>query len=283
MSFDNALSVWGDRWSKEIALRLGVSSGSKAKNNRCIPMPNKSKSTLNFKNKVIGIIKKKPETMVKIAKNGWKKNAGHVGAHLDYITRNGVLELETSDGETIKGKDNVKEWLDNLELSHSENPKNREGVSIILSMPSGTNAEGLNKAVKEFCEEEFTDRKWAFVLHSEFNDGKTKQPHCHLFLKSKDLLNEKKNLRINKSKLQQYREQFAVYLEKNGIRANATPRDFRGVSKRYSDLRRKPSILPKNLTRKQEGVAVEFGKNRTLRVLSAITITLHNIQNRVFA
>ena len=32
-----------------------------------------------------------------------------------------------------------------------------------------------------------------------------------------------------------------------------------------------------------EGVAVEFGKNRTLRVLSAITITLHNIQNRVFA
>ena len=29
------------------------------------------------------------------------------------------------------------------------------------------------------------------------------------------------------------------------------------------------------------GVAVEFGKNRTLRVLS--TITLHNIQNRVFA
>ena len=47
------------------------------------------------------------DVMVKIT--GRTRDGGHLGCHLDYISRNGALALEGPDGERLRGRDAVRE------------------------------------------------------------------------------------------------------------------------------------------------------------------------------
>ena len=169
-----------------------------------------------------------------------------VAAHIDYISRNGKIELETSDGELISGKEAAsafsQEWL----ISHDEDRKNgfasdrtRITTSMVMSMPAKVNAEAVKDAVRSLAEEEFGGRHdYVMALHTD-----TKHPHVHLTVRT--VGHDGVRLNLRKADLQHLRDQFAERLRQRGIEAEATPRHARGVTKKSERMavykvRRKP-------------------------------------------
>lgn len=165
-----------------------------------------------------------PEVMVKVKRGG--KSVDHVIAHLDYITRNGQLDAETERGEIVQGKSHVraivKEWTSDAE---SIKPGARSTINTILSMPEGTDPEGVRLAVKEFAKQELSNYQYMFVLHTD-------EPHPHVHLSIRTLGLDGKKLDPRKDDLQVWREVFAEKLREQGIEANATYRPSRGVVQR---------------------------------------------------
>ncbi|SHN92232.1 IncQ plasmid conjugative transfer DNA nicking endonuclease TraR (pTi VirD2 homolog) [Bathymodiolus heckerae thiotrophic gill symbiont] len=173
------------------------------------------------------IVQNTPEVMVKITGN--TKGVTHVASHLDYISRNGKLKLETETGEIIESKEGVKEltkqWMSNR---GKVNKNTRETTNIMLSMPRGTNEKALEKASREFAKKTFSHNyQYVFVLHT---DAKNENPHIHLTIKN--LGHDRKRLHVKKGQPQKWRESFAEELRKQGIDAEASPRAVRGVVKK---------------------------------------------------
>jgi type IV secretory pathway VirD2 relaxase len=182
--------------------------------------------TINLRSKLMKVLGKKPEVMVKIT--GFSKGSGGVKSNLDYITRNGKVELEDSNGNTYLGKESVKEFFDEWNDFDREkrNKNQRDTMKMVLSMPAGTNPEALKKAARDFVKKEFsTNHEYAFALHTD-----DKHPHVHLVVKTLGF--DQKRLNPRKADIQQWRENFAEKLNERGIDAVATPRIIRGVVKK---------------------------------------------------
>lgn len=170
--------------------------------------------------------KKVPEVMVKIS--GSSRGMNKVKAHLEYISRNGKVELENENGEKIDGRESVRdlcdEWKSGLYGIPSEGSK-REAFNIVLSMPPGTSRAGVRAAAKEFAKLQFGDNhQFVFAAHDD-----ERHPHVHLCVKSLGFDGTRLNPR--KADLQNWRERFAEKLRDHGIEANATPRFARGQAK----------------------------------------------------
>lgn len=174
-----------------------------------------------------------PEVMVKIT--GFGKSGGHVKAHLEYITRNGKLELENDRGEIFSGKSEVKDFFKDWEkdFSDSKRYKNqRDTMHMVLSMPESTDSESVKNAVREFAKTTFgKNHEYVFALHTD-----EPHPHCHLTVKTLGF--NGKRLNPKKADLQQWREGFAEKLRDQGVEAEATPRRSRGVVKKAE-----PSVI----------------------------------------
>lgn len=213
---DDAIRDWGDR------VGYGKVKGKKGRNlmggSYSRPAPNQKPAT---KSRLIRTINKAPEVMVKISGGG--KDLGGIKAHLDYISRNGEIELEDEQGRANLGKDDVRlvrdEWRGGIP---SENGKRKEAFNIILSMPPGTDRAAVKNAAREFAKTMFEGHRYVFAAHDD-----EKHPHVHLTVKA----NSMKGTRLHpcREDLQHWRETFAEKLQDFGIEANATPRQARGV------------------------------------------------------
>lgn len=105
-----------------------------------------------------------PEVMVKISGGG--QSAKAVAAHLKYLSRQ-EFEIETNDGEHLKGKRSenslIEDWELNLDAAESRSPyRSVSGCkpatlvhNIVLSMPAGTPAAGVLEASRAFGREQF--------------------------------------------------------------------------------------------------------------------------------
>jgi type IV secretory pathway VirD2 relaxase len=168
-----------------------------------------------------------PEVMAKVT--GFSKGKSHAKSHIDYISRNGDLELETDRGEVIKGRTDIKSFAKDWtqEFGDKKTYKNqRDTAHIVLSMPPGTDPEAVKNATRNFAKQTFgANHEYVFALHTD-----TKSPHCHLTVKC--LGNDGTRLNPRKADLQRYREDFANAMEQQGVAANATPRKVRGVVKK---------------------------------------------------
>lgn len=166
-----------------------------------------------------------PEVMVKISGN--TKGAGHAQAHLDYISRNGKLEIEDERGEILKGKTAVRALAKDWSQDEGKRRKNtRETTNIVLSMPSGTEPKAVKDAARAFAKQQFAkNHQYVMALHTD-----TDSPHVHLTVKN--LGYDGRRLHVKKGDPQQWRESFAAELERKGIEAEATPRASRGVIKK---------------------------------------------------
>jgi len=167
-----------------------------------------------------------PEVMVKIS--GTSRGMNKVRSHLEYISRNGKVELENESGESIDGRESVRdlcdEWKNGLYGIPSEGTK-REAFNIVLSMPPGTERTGVTSAAREFARIQFGENhQFVFAAHDD-----ERHPHVHLCVKALGFNGTRLNPR--KADLQCWREQFAEQLRSNGIEANATPRFARGQTK----------------------------------------------------
>ena len=67
--------------------------------------------------KLARIVRGAPEVLVKVT--GRQRGGSHVKAHLDYIGRKGIVDIESRDGEILISKEDVAEraaeWSDTLQ------------------------------------------------------------------------------------------------------------------------------------------------------------------------
>ena len=151
-----------------------------------------------------------------------------VGKHLDYIGRNGELQLEADDGDRLSGRIG-SDLLDNWDLDLDD--VRRQGTlaatngrqppklvhKLMFSMPPGTPPDKVLGAVRNFAREEFWGQhRYAFVLHTD-------EPHPHVHLVLKAVNEQGVRLNIKKGTLRHWRSEFAQNLRLLGVEAKSPP------------------------------------------------------------
>lgn len=183
-------------------------------------------------------VRRAPEVMVKVlSRSGQDLRA--VQRHLDYIGRKGEVEIETDEGERLKGRGVEKELLEDWDLdleSHRRRADLDAGAGrmptklvhkLIFSMPAGTPPDKVLAAVREFAREEFAlKHRYAMVLHTD-------EPHPHVHMVVKAVSEQGVRLNIRKATLRAWRSEFARHLRDLGLPANATERAVRGETKTH--------------------------------------------------
>ncbi|HRJ63725.1 relaxase/mobilization nuclease domain-containing protein [Brevundimonas sp. UBA2416] len=178
------------------------------------------------------VARRVPEVMVKIT--GRTRDAGHLQRHLDYISRNGKLVLEGPDGERLEGRAAVRilaeDWTAELAAEPGRRRDAPVSLSLVLSMPAGTDPIRVRDSARAFAQATFGERfPWVFALHTD-----DRHPHVHLTVRMLGRKGERLNPR--KADLQAWREGFAWALRARGVEAEATPRRARGVTKKAERL-----------------------------------------------
>jgi hypothetical protein len=197
------------------------------------------------------------EVMVKITGGG--RDADGVRAHFEYLDRHGKLEMEDDHGEKHQGKNAGTVLVNDWGLGYGKLPDSphsrgkvskadtvrrgpRQAFNIILSMPPGTPPEAVINAAKKFARETFANQhRYLMTLHTNDKawnqqhnpgfvnkDDHGKHPHVHLVVKAE---HEYDGPRLNprKADLRHWREDFATYLNEQGVWATATRRVDRGL------------------------------------------------------
>jgi hypothetical protein len=158
-----------------------------------------------------------------------------IAAHFRYISKNGRLEIEDQRGETMRGKDSLRDLTDEWRFGGSLIPDDaepghrREAFNIMLSMPRGTDALTVLRAAREFAREELADHKHVMVLHDH-----QANPHVHISVRAES--RQGKRLNPRKADLHRWRETFAEKLRGHGVDAEATRQATRGHSRNYDTL-----------------------------------------------
>lgn len=167
---------------------------------------------------------KSPEVMVKVTnKSTSSSGAKSIKNHLDYISRNGKIEVETSDGQKLNGKTQLnevtKKWSGIGIIEN--NAKTRQALNIVLSMPAKTDPDKLKNAARAFAQEVFNEHEYAMALHTD-----TAHPHVHLCVTMQNHHGQRMNPR--KNDLFEWRVLFAEKMREQGIECAATKRVHRG-------------------------------------------------------
>jgi hypothetical protein len=211
-----------------------------------------------------------PEVMVKVLPKPANTLAA-VRKHFGYIGRRGELDLETDDGERLRGThvgtDLVEDWdldLDDyrrksdLTATRGKEPA-RLVHKVIFSMPAGTPPEKVLTAVKNFAREEFAlKHRYVMTLHTD-----TPRPHVHFVVKA--VSEEGQRLHIRKAMLREWRSDFARHLRALGVAANATSRYIRGQTNlRKADGIYRAAVRGEStyMRERAEAVAEELAKGR---------------------
>ena len=144
-----------------------------------------------------------PEVMVKILNRGGQ-DLKAVARHLNYLARDGEVEIETDDGQRLKGEGVegalLNDW--DLDLDHERRtaeltarvarPPPKLVHKLMFSMPAGTPPQKVSAAVKNFAREEFgAQHRYAMVVHTD-------EPHPHVHMVVKALSEDGKRLNIRK-------------------------------------------------------------------------------------
>lgn len=179
-------------------------------------------------------VRRAPEVMVKVLTRGGQ-DLKAIGRHLSYLNRGGDLDIETDDGERIKGEGVESELLSDWDLELEEDRRRSKLApredrrppkmvhKLLFSMPPGTPALKVLEAVRNLAREEFAlQHRYAMVLHTD-----EPHPHVHMILKA----TSEQGLRLNirRATLRLWRSEFARHLRQLGVPANATERAVRGV------------------------------------------------------
>src|SRR5215471_5203939 len=234
-----------------------------------------------------------PEVIVKVS--GGAKSLRGASAHLRYIDRQGELEIETDQGEELKGQGADRQLLADWDLDildaevrspYRGAPGRRPAKilhNLVLSMPAGTSPEKLLAASKAFAREQFAlKHRYALVLHTDQD-----HPHVHLVIKA--MSEDGRRLNIRKASLREWRREFARQLRAEGVAANATERAVRGEIRKslrdgiYRAARRSESRhVQQHVERilkqlKNGGLEAEAGKAKLVGTRQAVVRGWHAV------
>jgi hypothetical protein len=177
-------------------------------------------------------VQRAPEVVVKVLSRA-SNDLSAAGKHLNYISRNGKLGLETDDGQQRAGKIGMSlldDWDLDIDDARRQSAlaatRGRQPPKLVhklmFSMPPGTPPDKVLAAVRNLAREEFWGQhRYAFVLHTDED-----HPHVHLVLKA--VSEQGVRLNIRKATLRHWRSEFARNLRLLGVSANATERTVRG-------------------------------------------------------
>lgn len=166
-----------------------------------------------------------PQAVIKVASH---IRGTSVLRAMEYIARDGEQQLESESGETIQGKEAIKErfaeWRQDFEpgAPGTKRPP-RHATHMILSAKcenTSQNARRLEAAARQFLHERYGQQGYEYVwtIHRD-----TANPHVHVLVKNHNRELGKK-LRIDKADLMAMREEFAKQLSMRGIEQVATRR-----------------------------------------------------------
>ncbi|MYN40395.1 hypothetical protein GTP55_13530 [Duganella sp. FT109W] len=185
-----------------------------------------SASAHAIRQRLRGNVRRTPQAMVRISGGG--RGMRHIRAHLDYISRNGLLAVEGPDGELYLGREEVRSLGDEWQhggVPIADEANRREAVNIVLSMPEGTDAQALLRAVRDFARDEFSDHQYVMALHRYEDDpGRNPSRHPHVHLCVKKTAPDGSRLDPRKEDLRRWRGCFAERLRHHGIDATASSR-----------------------------------------------------------
>ena len=166
------------------------------------------------------------EVLVKVS--GFSKGGAHAKANLTYIARHGQVELENECGQIIQGKDELRDlardWNTDIE-NRARGKQQRDTMHLILSMPGAQQPEAVLNATRRFAAATFGNHEYVMALHQD-----TANAHCHVTVKCRGF--DGTQLHVAKGDPQLWREAFAQELRREGLSAEATPRQARGVTQR---------------------------------------------------
>ena len=172
-------------------------------------------------------VRRAPQVMVKVAGGGRGMKA--IAAHFRYIAKAGRLPIEDDRGVVQQGKEELRDLVEQWRYGGSEiaetSPR-REAFNIILSMPRGTDPLIVQRAAREFAQDELAEHRYVMVLHDH-----QANPHVHLTVRAESRHGRRLNPR--KADLQRWRETFAEKLRGWGIDAEATRQATRGENRNY--------------------------------------------------
>lgn len=180
-----------------------------------------------------------PEAMLKFDKAS-VKDGHHLQEAARYITRNGKLDCEDQDGQSLDGceviDDRMQDWTDDEDLQKRAGqgrPSKTLARRFIISTPPGTSVEALKKAVREFAQTELRDNGFDYIwtIHTD-----KAHPHAHILIK--DHAADGHRLHYSLQELKALRERWCVVAEKYGIDLNATSRAVRGHTRRDKPIER---------------------------------------------
>ena len=140
-------------------------------------------------------------------------------AHREKIhSRKGEIPLETRDGELISNKAKARhiaeEWSAALAWRRGATVS---AVSMVFSMPAGTDPKTVKQAVRETTERLIGDNHdYIMVLHTD-----TPRPHVYLTIQAEVL--DRKRFDPRPEDLFRFRERFPEALRSRGVEAEATP------------------------------------------------------------
>ncbi|WP_270964387.1 MobP1 family relaxase [Campylobacter upsaliensis] len=168
------------------------------------------------------MFRKNTEVVVKITSGS--KNSQALSKHLDYISRDGNVELITNDFDRYAGEDEILEVKRIFKNEGSPIPLYKEGakekrhtINMVFSMKehSTTPKEKLQQSVITTLKRMYPNNFFIVAFHND-----TDNPHCHVCLKVAD----KNGKRINpkKADLANLRAEFAKALNELGVEAKAT-------------------------------------------------------------
>lgn len=167
-----------------------------------------------------------PEVVVRIT--GRTKGFKHIAAHLNYIHRHGKLEGQASDGSMVLGKDAVndlaREWFYRRDVRpHGRQDRSSDTVNVVFSMPEGAPRDAVSAATRTAAERLFGERyDYVAVTHTD-----TAHPHVHVTVLARG--RDGSRLNPGPDDIQRWREAFAEAVREQGVEAEASFRDIRGV------------------------------------------------------
>lgn len=218
-NIDNVLVQWGERLFYP--------------RNRIVPAdptPALSARAAAIRQRIATVVRRAPQVIVRVTGGG--RGMGAITDHLRYITGSGRLEFEDDRGTVREGKEALRDLTDGWRYSGrfiSEVEKRREAVNLVLSMRSGTDAELLRKAVREFARLELAGHRYVMVLHKHQTS-----PHVHLCVKRESIIGER--LSCGRPDLKRWRQTFAQQLQGLEIDADATGQAVRGATRNFDSL-----------------------------------------------
>ncbi|MFP1130201.1 hypothetical protein [Asticcacaulis sp. W401b] len=176
-----------------------------------------------------------PEVVSKITRS--KGGYPSAAATLDYVSRDGQLELITEEGEVIAGRTDLHdlkaEWRYGGVPMPSES-QFTEVVKVVLSAPEGTDPDCILRAARDTAEIMLAGHQYAMVLHDPRTDPSpnvSRYPHVHIVVKAMSLRGVRYNLTLGE--IDAWRKIFAANLRALGVEVTASWRFERFMDYQY--------------------------------------------------